>query len=285
MQLDFQHDVSELAVTRRSVRTFQPRDVDTQELDICMAPLTRETALFGAETHYAAVHVKQIPIKLGTYGMIHGAKTFLTAAVSKKDLRAGFLQIGYQLEQAVLLAADRGLGTCWLGGTFDKTAFWQASGAREGEQLVIVLPIGYSVGKMRLLEHIVRGAAGSTNRKPFEKLFFNAENGAPLSEQAAGAFSVPLSCVRLAPSAMNKQPWRVFLSQTAAAFYLDRGREQAGTAESDIRYVDLGIAMCHFEAGAAQVGLSGNWDFQDPGFSVSAPYEFIAAWKYNQNQS
>lgn len=285
MQLDFQHDVSELAVMRRSVRTFQPRDVDAQALDACMVPLTSEKALFGAETRYTAVHVKQTPIKLGTYGMVHGAKTFLTAVTSKKDLRAGFLQIGYQMEQAVLLATDCGLGACWLGGTFDKTAFWQASGTGDGEQLVIVLPIGYPGGKMRLLEHIVRGAAGSANRKPFEKLFFNAENGTPLSEQAAGAFSVPLSCVRLAPSAVNKQPWRLLLSQTSVAFYLDRGKEQANAAESDIRYVDLGIAMCHFEAGALQAGLSGSWDFQNPGFSAPASYEFIAAWKLSQNKS
>ncbi|MFT8890021.1 MAG: nitroreductase family protein [Ethanoligenens sp.] len=281
MRLDLQHDASELAMKRHSVRTYLPRMVEERELAICMAPLTDETGIFGAKTRYAAVQVDQTPSKLGTYGMIRDAKTFLAAVVSKKELRAGYLQVGYQLEQTVLIAADNGMGTCWLGGTFDKTAFFQAAGVDEEEQLVIVLPIGYPSGKTRLLEHIVRGTAGSANRRPFEKLFFQAANGEPLSEKMADAFALPLSCVRLAPSAINKQPWRVFVSPTAAYFYLDGGKEKPTIP--DIRYVDLGIAMCHFEAGTIQAGLQGGWVFEDPELSVPMAYEFIGAWKVNKN--
>lgn len=279
MQLELEHDASQLAVMRRSVRNFIPKRLDEESINACMAPLGEDTALFGAGTRYTAVHVEQTPVKLGTYGMIHGAKTFLAAVVAKKDQRAGFLQVGYQLEQSVLLAADKGLGTCWLGGTFDKTAFWQAAGVRQDEQLVIILPIGHPVGNMHLLEHIVRGVAGSARRKPFEKLFFQADGGTPFSETAAGAFAVPLSCVRLAPSAVNKQPWRVFLSQSSACFYLDRGKD--APSSSDIRYVDMGIALCHFELGAMQAGLFGKWKFDAPELTVPASYEFIAAWELN----
>lgn len=285
MTLDFQQDVSELAVKRHSVRTYLPQKLNQAELKACMAPLTNETALFGAATRYELVRTDHTPVKLGTYGMIHGAKTFIAAVTSKENLRAGFLQIGYQLEQTVLLAADRGLGTCWLGGTFDSTAFWQAAGVGQNEQLVIVLPIGYPSEKKRLVERVMRGMAGSGSRRAFEKLFFHAQDGTPLSEQASGAFSVPLSCVRLAPSAVNRQPWRVYLSQEMACFYMDQGRHaEQSSAKTTIAYVDMGIAMCHFEAGAMQAGLKGNWLFEDPQLNVPASYEFIGSWKLNQKE-
>lgn len=278
MQLEFQHDVSELSVLRHSVRTFLSRRLEETELEACMAPLSGATALFGAQTRYVPVHVDQTPSKLGTYGVIHDAKTFLVAVTSLDDLRAGYLQIGYQLEQTVLLAADKGLGSCWLGGTFDKSAFWQAAGVTEKERLAVILPIGYPAGKKSILEHIMRRTAGSNNRHPFEKLFFH-EDGTPVSEQAAGAFSVPLSCVQLAPSAMNRQPWRLYLSQNRVCFYANKGKQSKKSTQIDTSYVDMGIALCHFELGAQQAGLDGNWGFNDPALPASESFEFIAAWE------
>lgn len=283
MITDFQQDVSELVAKRHSVRTYLLRKLDKSTLEACMAPLTAETALFGAATRYEAIHVDHTPVKLGTYGMIHGAKSFIVAIASKKDLRAGYLQIGYQLEQTALLAIEHDMGTCWLGGTFDKTAFWQAGSVGADEQLVIVLPIGFPSEKRRILERIVQGAAGSSNRRAFEKLFFHAHDGTPVTEETAGAFSLPLSCVRLAPSAVNRQPWRVYLSDKAANFYMEKGRQtDQSLSKPNSSYVDMGIAMCHFEAGAQQAGLTGKWYFEDPQLTVSESCEFIGSWRLDQ---
>ena len=55
-----------------------------------------------------------------------------------------------------------------------------------------------------------------------------------------------LEAVRLAPSAVNKQPWRVVVTENAAHFYekKDKGYDN-GTY--DLQKADLGIALYHFE--------------------------------------
>ena len=277
IHLELKHDVSKVVEMRHSVRNYAFKQVDESTLNECMAPLTDETALFGAKTRYSAVYVEQIPVRLGTYGMIQGAKLFLVAVISKKDPRAGLLQVGYQLEQTVLLAADKGIGSCWIGGTFEKTSFRQAASVRPDEQLAVVVPVGYSAGAKHVFELIMRGIMGSARRKPFEKLFFHATDGKPLTADEADVFAKPLNSVHAAPSSTNRQPWRIAVSSDMVSFYLDHGKGQI--APSDIRYVDMGIAMCHFELAAQEAGLEGAWTFETPEFPAPPSYEFIATWQ------
>ena len=53
--------------------------------------------------------------------MISGAKTYFLIAAGADDNSA--LSAGYRFEQVVLEATRLGLGTCWVGGTFRKSAF------------------------------------------------------------------------------------------------------------------------------------------------------------------
>ena len=50
---------------------------------------------------------------------------------------------GYCLERAVLAATDLGLGTCWLGGTFNKSSFARKIDIAEGEVMPAVIAMGY----------------------------------------------------------------------------------------------------------------------------------------------
>ena len=63
-----------------------------------------------------------------------------------------------------------------------------------------------------------------------------------------------LECVRMAPSAVNRQP---------VVFHWMGGRVTASlrSTEFDVAYNDLGIAKLHFELGAAAKGVSGRWNF------------------------
>ncbi len=52
-------------------------------------------------------------------------------------------------------------------------------------------------------------SAGSANRKEWGDIFFSGNFGGKLSRRDAGDYGEALEMVRLAPSASNKQPWRV----------------------------------------------------------------------------
>jgi hypothetical protein len=46
----------------------------------------------------------------------------------------------------------------------------------------------------------------------------------------------------------------------------------------DLQRVDMGIAMCHFELGARETGLSGTWEVGNPDLDMGNA-EYIVTWK------
>lgn len=53
------------------------------------------------------------------------------------------LDMGIVMEHMVLAAAEKGLGTCWIGGQFDEEPIKKALGIPEGYRVVGLLPLGY----------------------------------------------------------------------------------------------------------------------------------------------
>ncbi|MEA3336614.1 MAG: nitroreductase family protein [Chloroflexota bacterium] len=218
---------------------------------------------------------------LGTYGFIRNPRGFIISAVEDTD--KGLEDLGYAMERIVLFATDLGLGTCWLGGTFTKGRFAQKISARDGELIPIVTSIGYAAGGSE--NGLVRQFVGGAHRKPWDKLFFDRQFGAPISRDAAGAYDVPLEMVRLGPSASNKQPWRIVKDGSAWHFYLQRtpgyrsGLGLRFVKGDDLQRIDMGIAMSHFELTANELGLLGEWRVREP--SIEKPdelAEYTASW-------
>jgi hypothetical protein len=90
--------------------------------------------------------------------------------------------------------------------------------------------------------------------------------------------------VRIAPSASNKQPWRVVKDGQRWHFYMQR---TPGYREDplkiflglcDLQRLDLGIALCHFEFAAKEAGLTGHWVEDRPDIAPLAQTEYIASW-------
>jgi hypothetical protein len=190
------------------------------------------------------------------------------------------------MERAVLGATELGLCTCWLGGTFSKSRFARTVSLAAHELVPAVAAVGY--GKQgRHLRDGIRRAAGSATRLPAEALFFEGGFGQPISAAAAGAWAEALEMVRWAPSASNRQPWRIVRTGAGWHFFLARTRGYGkGTliyallGIADLQRVDLGIAMTHFELTARERGLAGDWVRADPGIAV--PDErttYVATWR------
>jgi len=219
---------------------------------------------------------------LGTYGFIKSPTGFIIGAMRRGDKNLeGF---GYLMERNVLFATDLGLGTCWVGGVFTRSGFSRKIGAKRGETIPAVVTTGYTADEGGLRDPI-RRMAGSNQRLPWEALFFDARFGSPLAPLAAGAYAEVLEMVRLGPSASNKQPWRIVREGDRWHFYLQRtpGYVAAGLGRlvgvADLQRADMGIAMCHFELSAAEMGLAGQWQVSDPGLEVPGDLTtYTASW-------
>jgi hypothetical protein len=219
---------------------------------------------------------------LGTYGFIHGATGFLAGAAprSPKHLE----DFGYRMEELVLLATDLGLGSCWLGGTYTQSSFAAMMSLEKTEDLPAVVSVGRIPDEPSARRGLLRSMAGAHNRLPWSRLFFNGTPDRPLTPEAAGRFADALEMVRLGPSASNKQPWRILRAGNDWHFFLERtpgyreGFFQQILRLVDLQRIDLGIAMCHFELAAAELGRRGTWSSRSSAAQMDGGMEYIVSW-------
>jgi len=267
--------------TRRSCRTFSPEPVEADKIEALKRFLAgNRQGPFGATLRFELFDFgamsKEAIRACGTYGVIRSARRFIVGAVEKKT---GALEdFGYGMERNILHAQSLGLSTCWLGGTFKRTGFSERIGLRKNEVLPAVAPVGYAANRRSIVDRVLRMSAGSDRRKPWADLFFDRELRT-LSECDAGPYKLVLECLRLAPSAVNKQPWCIMKDGTRYHFYLERSLGYSGEyGEIQLQNVDMGIAMCHFEFSARELGLEGSWLSENPGLP-SKTWEYIATWQ------
>lgn len=220
---------------------------------------------------------------LGPYGCIQGGNGFMIGAIKPHVL--DLEDYGYVLEKIILYATDLDLGTCWLGGNFVRSNFSKKIGLLTDERLPAVASVGLIKDPVKARQTLARRMAKADQRLDWEYLFFDGQFGNPLDRAAAGAFTVPLDMVRLAPSAKNYQPWRIVKIGKDWHFYLRRtkGYRDGFSIKllqvEDLQRMDMGIAMAHFELTARELGLSGGWRIQEP--AIEKPdelTEYTISW-------
>jgi nitroreductase len=280
--------IADLINARYSCRTYRDDPIGAgEQRELAEFLVAHTVGPLGSRARFALVAAapgdREALKRLGTYGFIKGATGFLVGAVRRapKDLE----DYGYLVEQAILFATGLGLGTCWLGGTFTKSSFAVRMGGLERDE---VMPAVVSLGRIGDdgTERIREREAGS-RRLPAAALFFEERFGAPLDVDSVDGYASVLEGVRMAPSASNKQPWRIVRRGNAWHFFLQRTRGYGkGSALfrvlrlADLQRVDLGIAMCHFELAARELGLAGDWVVDEPDIAMpDAGAEYTATWR------
>lgn len=212
---------------RISRRSFLDMEIEPQKLEL----LQHKIAEVNAES---GLHVTWLPDGAAamaggkSYGMFHGVRALL---VLKGDRKLPHLRekIGYFGEILVLEATALGLGTCWVGGTFDRTLL----SVPEGEELVCVVPVGKVRTEATLKERMIRGAIHRKS-KPIDQLLQTDE---PIGEDLRRAMEL----VQRAPTARNLQK---------VSFIRKDGQISAHVPDDyPMDLVDLGICKLHFELG------------------------------------
>jgi len=171
-----------------------------------------------------------------SYGLFTNVRSLILMKGKKddKDLKE---KLGYYGEDLVLAITDLGLGTCWVGGTFDKDELHIDS----GEDLACVVVAG-KVAAPSLKEKMVRSV---THRKvkSMEERIISTQ---PLPHWAQNG----MKAVLFAPSAKNTQK---------VMFKYENNILSAQIADDySMDMIDLGIAKKHFEIGAGGTFEFGN---------------------------
>lgn len=255
---------------RRSVRTYKKMEVSENLENLIndvlrddtefLTPFSNRSRFFLLRSHILKNDRK---MRFGTYGFIKNPSAFIAGACNNN--RESLVDFGYSFEKIILDLTKLGIGTCWLGGTFQRKDFIREITLNEGEMIPCVVSMGYEE-KKRTAEKIMRTFAKSGRRSPWNALFFREDSEEIITESDMGIFKVPLEMLRAAPSASNKQPWRVVISsdEKRCHFFLQKTPGYLGNRLGfEMQNVDMGIALCHFKLTCIELGIDGDFVVND----------------------
>jgi len=178
-----------------------------------------------------------------SYGMFTGVQNYVGLIAAQAD-KLAIEKLGYFGEVVALSAVGLGLGTCWVGGSFDRKG---CPFTLEGDERVqCVITVGPVEPEPSTKERLIRGMV-HRRTKTIEQMS-TAE--APVPDW----FTAGMVAVQKAPSAVCRQP---------VIFDYRGGVVTASVkaSDDDTLLLDLGIAKLHFELGAG----GGNWQWGSGG--------------------
>jgi len=249
------------AVARRhSRRAFDGRPVPATSLDALEQVCAGFTPFADART----VLVREPAVDvftgaIGSYGKVKDAPHVLLFIGDERSSTCQW-HVGYVGEAAILEATALGLDTCWVGGFFNAARTSKLVALGPGERVLAISPVGFATNALGFAEKGMRLAASSHGRMTVAEIAPDTTSGA-WPDWAVAA----VETARLAPSAVNRQPWRFRLDAGDLVIARDNAREMPKVAKR----LDCGIAMLHAELGARALGAERAWADSDSGLDVA----------------
>lgn len=238
-------NIKEAIKSRKSIRKYNGQALSENDQQKLNSYLSKSKNLVGPFGNYIKIFFKDLDLldeKIGTYGFIKNAPSFLVTIC--KNNQESLLDLGFVFENLILYLQQNGIHTCWLGGTFHRNKLKVDQEVLEDEFIPIISPIGYAAEQPHLFGKIIRKMAKSDSRLEFDTLFFQNNFQNTIINQS---LRKTLEYVRLAPSASNKQPWRiVMVNEDTAHFFIARTPKYGSSLGYDIQMVDMGIALSHY---------------------------------------
>lgn len=242
---------------RKSRRKFDGKDIKPKNLAHLKSICEKFRPFEDARSVLVTESAEQVfRGAIGAYGKIKGAPAFI-AFIGDTESDNVNEHIGYTGEGIILEAEAMGLNTCWVGGLFKPDIVARMIPIEETEKVFAVTPVGYAPERMSFEEKLMGGFGLTSKRKTLSKLTI----GLPQSAWPPWAKPV-LNAARVAPSRMNRQPWRFHVEKDSIAIAVNRMTIDTDSVTSE--RLCCGIAMLHIEVAARHFGVTGEWEYFDP---------------------
>lgn len=255
---------------RKSVRTYDGRAISESDRNNIEEYMQNIANPFDIPVEFVLLDAKDNGL---ASPVLSGEELYVAGKVEKKAYAD--VAFGYSFEKLLLHAWTLGIGSVMIGGTMKRELFESAAKLGEGEMMPCVSPLGYPAKKRSIKESMMRKGVGADDRITGDKLFFDSAWGEALTpdDDMVDIFEM----VRWAPSAVNKQPWRIIQKDGVYHFYekKDKGYDKPETG--DLQKIDVGIALCHFVMGLEEAGKQANVEINDPGIEIPADTEYIVS--------
>jgi nitroreductase len=236
---------------RRSRRQYDSQPLDPGELER-LREVCRDFRPFpGARADVLTESPDRILRgAVGPYGKVKGAPALIAFTGTMDDPHVQE-KLGYTGEGIILEVTAMGLGTCWVGGFFRPKVAASVVGIARNEKVLAVTPVGQAVERPTREEVLMTGFGLNHRRKPLRQMVTGLDR-----EIWPRWVETALEAARIAPSAVNRQPWRFHVEPDCITVSVDSPRINLGISKR----LDCGIAMLHIEVAALASGVGGEWE-------------------------
>jgi nitroreductase len=208
------NNLFETIFSRRSVRKYSPIPLDSNELAKIERFVQDTAQLSGQSARFQILPQALVERSTAPHSILAYCE----------ESNSQFANVGYLLENIDLYLQSIGLGSCWLGGGRPK---------QKQSDFCILLTFGRT------------DEADRKGSKDFHRL--------PLSE-ISNVDNVIAQAARLAPSAMNSQPWKLhFIENTVTIEYKGRGLAKPLLGKK-LNKIDVGIITRHVQVALEHEG-------------------------------
>lgn len=262
-------DYQNLILTTKSVREYKKDAVDTKKLKTIKDFAAQCTKiddsidvdvriLSNSETYIALDGIA------GYQGnMINAPHYILILSDNKEHFIENAAYIG---ENLILKATEIGISSCWI--TFsDSNAIKEHLNILSDKEVAALIALGYDANAPK------KGAAVSLNesyKKGLDEIVYIDKwgNGADASILEERGLLEAFAFSKLAPSALNKQPWRFLLTGGKVVLAIEKAKN---TYEQKI---DSGIIMLFFQSIVSSTLFDLKWHLGAPSESLNIPEDF-----------
>lgn len=214
--------LKEAALARHTVRRYIDRPISPQIVSLIDNRIKENNEKFNLNMKLVTENGDAFNSLISLF-LAKGVRNYIILAA--EDTPAANEHVGYCGADIMLYAQILGLNTWWVGATFSKKGAKKNIDIKENEKIIGVIAVGY--GAEQGIPHKSKAAHEI------------ASYAAPVPEW----FSDGVNAVLLAPTALNKQAFKIVGDGNKVSITCDNG---------NFSQVDLGIGKYFFEVGAGK---------------------------------
>jgi nitroreductase len=238
---------------RKSVRKYAPKALGQDARDAVLARTAKLMPFLpGMPVAFRILPEAQVK------GMVSAKAPHYLAVYAANEYMAQ-VNAAFMLQQMDLWLSAQGLGSCWLGMPNPAP---EAANA-EGLPFLVMLAFGAAA------EDVHRADTSEFRRKAAAEI-----------TGIAGA-EAPVEALRLAPSAVNRQPWRLAGDASALRLCGKKNNMLQKMMFGDMPRMDMGIALCHLWLAAESQGKFQGFEHEAAPEDIPAGFEYVATVKLN----
>ncbi len=281
---------------RRSIRAYKDMelsDVDQKKVDDIIGQIPQISHMVAGKIHKvddAAACYEKLDGHAGYNGIMIKAPHYviITATKGEHALKVG----GYIGEWFVLQLTREDIATCWISANHAEAYIAEQMQTPDNEEVVGIIAYGYAENEAHVANIYGQSAGGykhldgdynETNissRKSVEEIVFISRFGktATIEKLEELGYADVFYYMRLAPSSVNRQPWRFIISR--GKFILSISKDD-GYDDDRMALLEAGIAMLYFEVAMHDNGYPGKWSFDSVDNSFGIPDSHFIAGTYS----